>query len=119
MSEAPSHWEMAEVELKDIPFYDADIESAGEPEAVKRLKAAIADADGVIMVTPEYNNGMPAILKNAIDWASSHQTHLLYQIKRLLLPEPRHKVLGRSKHKRSYVKCLVQSRLAPCQDQKF
>ncbi|GAF14591.1 NADPH:quinone oxidoreductase [Bacillus sp. JCM 19046] len=71
MSEAPSHWEMAEVELKDIPFYDADIESAGEPEAVKRLKAAIADADGIIMVTPEYNNGMPAILKNAIDWASS------------------------------------------------
>lgn len=70
-NEAPSHWENEEIGLNDIPFYNADVEAEGEPTAVKRLKDAIKEADGVIIVTPEYNNGMPAILKNAIDWSSS------------------------------------------------
>jgi NAD(P)H-dependent FMN reductase len=54
-----------------IPLYDGDLErERGIPEAVARLKAMIAAADGLLLVTPEYNNSMPGVLKNAIDWLS-------------------------------------------------
>jgi len=54
-----------------IPLYNADVEAAeGLPPAVAALKDAIASADGVILSTPEYNNGIPGVFKNAIDWAS-------------------------------------------------
>lgn len=57
--------------LHGVPLYDGDEEAAhGMPEAVLALKAAIASADGVILSTPEYNNGIPGVFKNAIDWAS-------------------------------------------------
>lgn len=57
--------------LHGIPLYDADAEAAnGLPDAVIDLKEAIASADGVILATPEYNNGIPGVFKNAIDWAS-------------------------------------------------
>lgn len=57
--------------LHGIPLYDADEEAAhGIPEAVTELKESIAAADGVILATPEYNNGIPGVFKNAIDWAS-------------------------------------------------
>jgi NAD(P)H-dependent FMN reductase len=57
--------------LHGIPLYDGDEEAAhGIPEAVIQLKEAIAAADGVILATPEYNNGIPGVFKNAIDWAS-------------------------------------------------
>jgi chromate reductase len=58
------------IPLDDLPFYDGDVETHGDPAAVVRLKRAIAEADGLIVVTPEYNRSLPAILKNAIDWAS-------------------------------------------------
>lgn len=57
--------------LHGIPLYNADEEAAqGIPDAVTALKDAIAAADGVILATPEYNNGIPGVFKNAIDWAS-------------------------------------------------
>lgn len=57
--------------LEGIPLYNADIESKeGIPTAVERLKGAIAGADGVLFFTPEYNNSLPGVFKNAIDWAS-------------------------------------------------
>lgn len=57
--------------LEGIPLYNADLEAeSGIPGSVETLKAAIAGADGVILATPEYNNGMPGVFKNAIDWAS-------------------------------------------------
>lgn len=57
--------------LHGIPLYDADLESEeGIPEAVEALKENFASADGVIIVTPEYNNGFPGVLKNAVDWLS-------------------------------------------------
>lgn len=57
--------------LHGIPLYNADEEAAdGLPDAVVDLKAAIGRADGVILATPEYNNGIPGVFKNAIDWAS-------------------------------------------------
>ena len=57
-------------ELGALPFYDGDVEAAGEPVAVRALRAAIDAADAVLLVTPEYNDGTSAVLKNAIDWAS-------------------------------------------------
>ena len=57
--------------IREIPLYDEDVEDAqGVPPAVRRLKDRIADADGLLLVTPEYNNAMPGVLKNAIDWLS-------------------------------------------------
>lgn len=54
-----------------IPLYNADLErEAGMPEAVERLKAHIIAADALLLATPEYNNGIPGVLKNAIDWLS-------------------------------------------------
>jgi len=56
--------------LHDIPLYNADVEAEGDPEPVGALKAAIKAADAMLVVTPEYNYGVPGVLKNAIDWAS-------------------------------------------------
>jgi chromate reductase len=56
--------------LGDVPPYNGDVESAGDPEPVVALKAAIREADALLVVTPEYNYGVPGVLKNAIDWAS-------------------------------------------------
>jgi chromate reductase len=55
--------------LRDVPPYDEDAE-ADVPAAVADLRAAIAAADAVLIVTPEYNGSIPGVLKNAIDWAS-------------------------------------------------
>jgi len=57
--------------LHGVPLYDADVEEAsGVPEAVAELKDAVAAADGLLLATPEYNNGIPGVFKNAIDWMS-------------------------------------------------
>jgi chromate reductase, NAD(P)H dehydrogenase (quinone) len=56
-------------DLGDIPLFNEDIEKE-VPEKVKTLKAKIAAADAILMATPEYNNSVPGVLKNAIDWAS-------------------------------------------------
>lgn len=57
--------------LHGVPLYDGDLEQAqGIPEAVDRLKSAMREASGVVLVTPEYNNGIPGVFKNAIDWLS-------------------------------------------------
>jgi NAD(P)H-dependent FMN reductase len=54
-----------------VPLYDGDVEAAsGVPPAVERLKNAVAAADGVLLSTPEYNGGIPGVLKNVIDWMS-------------------------------------------------
>ena len=54
---------------RGIPLYDGDAESAdGVPEAVEALKDAVAKADGLVLVTPEYNQGIPGVFKNTIDW---------------------------------------------------
>jgi len=55
--------------IKGIPLYDGDVEAAeGIPAAVSELKERIASADGLLMVTPENNNSIPGVFKNAIDW---------------------------------------------------
>jgi chromate reductase, NAD(P)H dehydrogenase (quinone) len=57
--------------IAEIPLYNADVEAvSGIPASVTALKDAMAGADGILLATPEYNNGIPGVFKNAIDWAS-------------------------------------------------
>jgi chromate reductase len=54
----------------DFPLYNHDVQDQGFPPAAIAMAEAIAAADGVIFVTPEYNHSVPGVLKNAIDWLS-------------------------------------------------
>jgi chromate reductase len=58
------------VGLKTVPPYDAEDDVQPGPPAVEALRAAIAEADVVLIATPEYNSSIPGVLKNALDWAS-------------------------------------------------
>jgi chromate reductase len=57
-------------DLSPIPLYNADVETAGVPSAVTELRTAMRQADGLLIATPEYNHGVPGVLKNPIDWLS-------------------------------------------------
>lgn len=68
---APPGCDLVAGSIRGIPLYDGDVEAAeGIPAAVTQLKELIAQADGLILFTPEYNNGIPGVFKNAIDWLS-------------------------------------------------
>ena len=62
--------EVLDLKEYDFPIFDGDVEAQGLPEKVVEFKTKIEEADGLIIVTPEYNHGIPGGLKNAIDWAS-------------------------------------------------
>jgi chromate reductase len=66
----PSGSTLEPATIAGIPLYDADVEAQGIPPLVASLKDRVAAADGLLLVTPEYNNSMPGVLKNAIDWLS-------------------------------------------------
>ena len=57
-------------DLSEIPLFNQDVERAGIPSAVAHLRAAVAEADGFLVATPEYNHGVPGVMKNAFDWLS-------------------------------------------------
>ena len=67
---APPGVEIAEFDLRELPFYDGDLEAGGDPAPVTAFKDAISEADALLIATPEYNRGVPGVLKNAVDWAS-------------------------------------------------
>lgn len=68
---APQGTTIEEASIRGIPLYDGDVEARdGLPAAVTELKRRIVAADGVLLVTPEYNNSIPGVFKNAIDWLS-------------------------------------------------
>ena len=68
---APEGVDLQIASIRDIPLYDGDVEaSSGIPKPVAQLKDRIAAADGLLLVTPEYNNSIPGTFKNAIDWLS-------------------------------------------------
>ncbi len=70
MEVAPEGLEISVAEIGDLPPYNQDVQDAGDPPSVVRLKEEIRSADGILFLTPEYNYSMPGVLKNAIDWAS-------------------------------------------------
>lgn len=61
-------------DLAEIPLYNEDLRDQGYPAPVADLRAAVASADAVVIVTPEYNYSIPGVLKNALDWASRPPT---------------------------------------------
>ena len=66
----PDGVELTVRSIADIPLYNGDLDVDGGPDPVRALKADIEAADGLIIATPEYNYGIPGVLKNAIDWVS-------------------------------------------------
>ena len=63
--------------IRDIPLFDGDIEDgSGIPASVQQIKDRTAAADGLLLVTPEYNNSIPGVFKNAIDWMSRPATDI-------------------------------------------
>ena len=67
---APRGVSIEPIEIAGLPFYNADVEAEGDPDSVAVFKASLKDADGVLIATPEYNDGIPGVLGNALDWAS-------------------------------------------------
>jgi chromate reductase len=67
---APAGFELNIVEIGGLPLYDEDVEAAGAPPPWRDFRAAVAAADAVLFVTPEYNRSVPGCLKNAIDIGS-------------------------------------------------
>ena len=67
---APAGTSIEIASIRDIPLYDADVEAQGIPAAVHELKEKVVAADALLLVTPEYNNSIPGVFKNVIDWLS-------------------------------------------------
>jgi chromate reductase, NAD(P)H dehydrogenase (quinone) len=103
-------------QLASVPLFSEDVEAAGVPEGAQHLRKQVAQADALLIATPEYNQSMPGVLKNAIDWlsrppdeclvnkpvavvgasagrwgtrlAQSHLRHVLYATEALVMPQP-------------------------------
>ena len=67
---APAGTSVEVESIREFPLYDGDLEERAFPAAVRSLKDRIAAADGLLLVTPEYNHSIPGVFKNAIDWLS-------------------------------------------------
>ncbi len=67
---APDGVEISDFDLRTVPHFDEDLESSGPPQPVVDLKAAVVAADALLFVSPEYNHGIPGVLKNGLDWSS-------------------------------------------------
>lgn len=68
--EAAGKAQIVDFDLRTVPYYDGDVEAEGDPGPVAALKDAVRGADALLIVTPEYNGGVPGVLKNGLDWAS-------------------------------------------------
>ncbi|HEX9523080.1 MAG TPA: NAD(P)H-dependent oxidoreductase [Reyranella sp.] len=66
----PAGTSVQTVEIGDWPLYDADIQAKGFPDKVQAAQKAMLEADGLVLVSPEYNYGISGVMKNAIDWLS-------------------------------------------------
>ena len=67
---APVGMEIEIHDIGEIPLFNEDVEAAGTPPAVEAFREAIRRTDALLIATPEYNHGVPGVLKNAVDWAS-------------------------------------------------
>lgn len=61
--------------LKEVPLFNGDVADSGTPEGVEALRKAIADSDALLISTPEYNQAVPGVVKNMIDWLSLGESH--------------------------------------------
>jgi chromate reductase len=68
---SPAGMDFTEADLRSLPLYDDDVRLEQDyPEPARRLRADIAAAEGILIVSPEYNHSVPGVLQNAIDWSS-------------------------------------------------
>jgi NAD(P)H-dependent FMN reductase len=67
---APEGTSIALFDLSDVPFYNQDLEGEALPDVVIAMRAAVAEADGIVIAAPEYNGSYSALTKNTIDWLS-------------------------------------------------
>ena len=70
---APTGVEISIFDLRNVPFYNGDVEAGGDPQPVINLKDAIRQSDGVLFATPEYNWGTSGALKNSFNWTSRNK----------------------------------------------
>ncbi len=66
----PAGVSLSTIEIGDWPLYNADVQAKGFPDKVQAAQQAMLAADGLVLVSPEYNYGISGVLKNAIDWLS-------------------------------------------------
>ncbi|OAS14813.1 NADPH-dependent FMN reductase [Paenibacillus oryzisoli] len=59
------------ISIANLPLYNADLDLGDGPDTVKHYREAIQKTDGILIISPEYNSGIPGVLKNALDWAST------------------------------------------------
>ncbi|MFT0761656.1 NADPH-dependent FMN reductase [Scrofimicrobium sp. R131] len=84
MKGAPDSLEFVEVPIAQLPFYMSAYDTAPTPEG-QQAREIVSRADGVLLITPEYNRSMPAVLKNAIDWLSRPKGHSAFAGKPVLI----------------------------------
>jgi chromate reductase len=68
--QAPAGMSIGIADLADVPLYNSDVQARGFPASVQRIADQVAQADAILIATPEYNYSIPGVLKNAIDWLS-------------------------------------------------
>lgn len=100
--------EVSTFDIGSLPHYNADL---GEPEPVAALKAAIGAAEGLLIVTPEYNFSIPGVLKNAIDWASRPGYQSVFKGKRCFVMSVSGGALG-GVRAQSHLKYILNGMLA-------
>ncbi len=67
---APAGMSIETFDIAPIPLYNEDVKQQGFPSAVQELRRVVKEADGLLLVTPEYNYSVSGVLKNTIDWVS-------------------------------------------------
>ena len=72
--------ETVELSLADLPMFNGDLDGPNRPEAVIAFRDILASADGVLISAPEFNHSIPAVLKNAIEWASRPPSALVDKV---------------------------------------
>lgn len=70
LTEMDNSIEFSWIEINNLPLFNEDLEVEGDPKTVTESKSSIQEVDGIIIVSPEYNSGIPGVLKNALDWGS-------------------------------------------------
>lgn len=78
MEVAPSSWKTTDIAIGDLPLYNQDLETSSPPPAWTTFRKAMAQTDAVLLITPEYNRGMPGALKNAFDVGSRPWGHSIW-----------------------------------------
>jgi chromate reductase len=111
----PSGMTIQAIEIGDLPFYNADVEAQGDPPAVTAYKAALSAADGVLIATPEYNDSIPGVLGNAMDWGSRlpGRSPLMWKPVALMGASPSQVGTARAQHHLRQILSHIQARVLP------